>query len=103
MIVVFFILNVLGGALICNAIPHLTAGLRGELFPSPFTAPRGIAPSPPEMNVIWGSANLLIGLLLLCHFIWLGFAIGFVAAGYFLARHFGRARAAGFKPDEPTA
>jgi hypothetical protein len=97
MLVVYFILSFIAGALICNSIPHLTAGLRGEWFPSPFTAPRGIAPSPPEMNVLWGSANLFIGLLLFRHPVWLGFLIGFVLAGYFLARNFGRVRAAGFQ------
>jgi hypothetical protein len=102
MIIIHFILSFIAGALICNAIPHLTAGLRGEHFPSPFTAPRGIAPSPPEMNVIWGSLNLFLGLVLFRHQVWLGFAPGFVIAGYFLARNFGKVRAAGFKPSEPT-
>ena len=95
---VHFVLSFIAGALICNAIPHLTAGLRGELFPTPFTAPRGIAPSPPELNVLWGSANLFLGLLLFRHPAWLGFALGFIIAGYFLAKQFGRVRAAGFRP-----
>jgi hypothetical protein len=99
MTVVHFILSFVAGALICNSIPHLTAGLRGEHFPSPFTAPRGIAPSPPEMNVIWGAANLFIGIWLSCHMVWLGFVPGFVISGYFLARNFGKVRAAGFKRD----
>ena len=30
------IANFAAGALLCNCIPHLTAGLRGERFPSPF-------------------------------------------------------------------
>ena len=97
MLVIHFILSFIAGALVCNSIPHLTAGLRGELFPSPFTAPRGIAPSPPELNVLWGAANLFIGLFLFCHPVWLGFIIGFVAAGWFLAKHFGQLRAAGFQ------
>jgi hypothetical protein len=99
MIIIHFILSIFAGALVCNSIPHLTAGLRGEPFPSPFTAPRGIAPSPPEMNVIWGSANLFIGLLLFHRPVWLGFAIGFVGAGYYLARHFGKVRATGFNAE----
>jgi len=97
MLAVHFILSLLAGALVVNSIPHLTAGLRGELFPSPFTAPRGIAPSPPELNVLWGAANLFIGLLLFRHGVWLGFAIGFTAAGWFLAKNFGKVRAAGFQ------
>lgn len=97
MLIVYFILSVIGGALICNSIPHLTAGLRGETFPSPFASPRGIAPSSPETNVIWGAANLFVGLGFFSHRVWLGFVIGFFAAGYYLARHFGKVRAAGFK------
>jgi hypothetical protein len=97
MFVLHFVLSFLAGALICNAIPHLTAGLRGEAFPSPFTAPRGVAPSPPELNVIWGSFNLFLGLFLFRHPSWVGFAAGFVIAGYFLAKNFGKVRAAGFK------
>jgi hypothetical protein len=98
MIVLYYILSFIAGALVCNAIPHLTAGLRGELFPTPFSKPRGIAPSPPPVNFLWGSANLFIGLLLFCHPVWLPFAIGFVVSGYFLAQHFGKVRAAGFQP-----
>ena len=97
MFVFYFILSLLAGALVCNSIPHLTAGLRGEMFPSPFTAPRGVAPSPPELNVIWGSANLFLGLFLFWHAVWIGFGIGFVAAGWFLAKNFGKVRAAGFQ------
>jgi hypothetical protein len=99
MYLVHFVLSFIAGALVCNAIPHLTAGLRGEWFPSPFTAPRGIALSPPEMNVLWGSANLFIGLLLFRHPAWLGFVPGFVVAGWFLAKNFGKVRAGGFKAD----
>ncbi len=95
---VHFILSFIAGALVCNAIPHLTAGLRGELFPSPFTSPRGVAPSPPEVNVLWGAANLFLGLFLFIrHPGWLGFALGFTIGGYFLAKNFGKVRAAGFQ------
>jgi hypothetical protein len=91
-----FILSFIAGALVCNAIPHLAAGTRGELFPSPFSNPRGIAPSPPEVNILWGSANLFLGLWLFRHPAWVAFAIGFTLMGYFTAKHFGKARAAGF-------
>lgn len=98
MVVVYFILSFIGGALICNSIPHLTAGLRGELFPSPFSEPRGIAPSPPEMNVLWGALNLFVGLASIHrHFGWLGFILGFVITGWWLAKHFGKVRAGGFQ------
>ena len=29
------------GAFLCNAIPHLVAGLQGQPFPSPFAKPPG--------------------------------------------------------------
>jgi len=53
------------GAFLCNCIPHLAAGLRGELFPSPFASPPGIGNSHPIANVIWGVSNALVGVLLL--------------------------------------
>ncbi|WP_297492883.1 hypothetical protein [Acidocella sp.] len=98
MFAVHFIMSFVGGALLCNSIPHLTAGLRGELFPSPFAKPRGIAPSAPEHNVLWGALNLFIGLAFIHrHVAWAGFVPGFVLCGWFLARYFGRVRAAGFQ------
>ena len=97
MLVIHFVLSFLAGALICNSIPHLSAGLRGEMFPSPFTAPRGIAPSPPELNVLWGSANLFLGLFILPHRPGLSVMLGFLISGWFLAKNFGKARAAGFQ------
>lgn len=99
--IIHFIASFLAGALFSNAIPHLTAGLRGEPFPTPFTAPRGIAPSPPELNVVWGSANLFVGVALMGHPSWPGLAAGFLLAGWFLAKNFGRVRANGFKPPVP--
>ena len=53
------------GALLCNCIPHLAAGLRGELFPSPFARPPGIGKSHPSLNVIWGLINAFGGIVLL--------------------------------------
>lgn len=97
MFVVHFILSFLAGALVCNSIPHLTAGLRGEPFPSPFATPRGIGLSSPEINFAWGALNLFIGLALLCYPSWLGFVLGFVPSGWILAKHFGKVRAAGFQ------
>ncbi len=35
----------LAGALVCNCIPHLTAGLQGQNFPTPFAKPRGVGNS----------------------------------------------------------
>ncbi len=59
-----YLLLFLAGALLCNAIPHLAAGLRGEPFPTPFAKPRGVGLSPPLVNFLWGLLNLVVGLWL---------------------------------------
>jgi hypothetical protein len=53
------------GALLCNALPHLAAGLQGKAFPTPFAKPRGVGLSSAPINVLWGFANLLAGFVLL--------------------------------------
>jgi hydrogenase-4 membrane subunit HyfE len=102
---ILIILSFLAGVLICNAVPHLAAGLRGESFPTPFASPPGAGLSPPLVNVLWGWLNLFIGLAILPHLVilspvtpflnsaWLAFALGFLLCGLFLAWHFGRVRA----------
>ena len=102
--ILLIILSLLAGALVCNAVPHLTAGVRGEPFPTPFARPPGIGLSPPIVNVVWGWANLFIGLAImprlvllsplapLFNTLWLSFALGFLLTGLFLAWHFGRVR-----------
>ncbi|MFM0330062.1 hypothetical protein [Paraburkholderia strydomiana] len=62
-----FVAIFFAGAFLCNAMPHLTAGLRGEVFPSPFSTPHGKGPSSPLVNFLWGMLNALIGLALLVH------------------------------------
>ena len=98
------ILSFLSGLLICNSIPHLAAGLRGEAFPSPFAKPPGRGLSAPVVNVVWGWLNLFVGLAIMPHFVlfspvmplfnsaWVAFAIGFLLMGLVLAWHFGRVR-----------
>jgi hypothetical protein len=98
------LLSFLAGLLICSAIPHLAAGLRGEAFPSPFAKPPGVGLSAPLVNVVWGWFNLFLGVAImprlvlfspvmpLFNTLWLSFALGFLLAGLFLARHFGRVR-----------
>ena len=49
------------GAFLCNSLPHLAAGLRGEPFPSPFARPPGEGDSSPLVNFFWGLFNLLAG------------------------------------------
>jgi hypothetical protein len=88
------------GAFLCNAIPHLAAGLQGMPFPSPFAKPRGVGNSSPLVNFLWGAFNVAAGLALLA---WrplvvganldcLAFAAGALALGVYVSRHFGRVR-----------
>jgi hypothetical protein len=88
------------GLLICNSIPHLASGLRGEAFPTPFATPRGIGRSSPLINVVWGCANLLAGGFLVVRqgipvtidAALLAGCLGFIVMGVFSAIHFGKAR-----------
>jgi hypothetical protein len=105
--IILILLSFAAGLLVCNAIPHLAAGLRGEAFPTPFAKPSGVGLSPPLVNMLWGWLNLFIGLAILPHLVvlspvmplfntaWLAFALGFLLSGVFLALHFGRVRASG--------
>ncbi len=94
-----YALLVLAGALLCNCIPHLSSGLRGEAFPTPFATPPGQGRSPPVINFVWGTANLLIGISLLPRLDdadprlgRLALLAGFLLLGLYLSRHFGRVR-----------
>ncbi len=93
-----YVALLLAGALICNALPHLAAGLRGEPFPTPFSTPRGVAPSPPLLNFLWGSANLFAGIVAadkLLPSVRHGLPVmmlGFLLLGAPLSRHFGKVR-----------
>ena len=94
------IANFFTGVLLCNSIPHLAAGLRGEPFPTPFAKPPGKGLSPPLVNHFWGCLNLLIAAILASYFpvvikiTWGGgaFALGFILVGIHLALHFGEVR-----------
>jgi hypothetical protein len=55
-----------GGAFLANAVPHFTNGISGRAFPTPFASPPGQGMSPPIVNVLWGTFNLIIGYLLVC-------------------------------------
>jgi hypothetical protein len=86
------------GAFLCNAVPHLAAGLQGRRFPSPFAKPRGVGPSSAVVNVLWGFFNLLCGLGLLTRFpapvaftpAFGVVCLGALLLGLHLARHFSR-------------
>src|SRR6201999_337161 len=91
-----FIANFFEGAFICNCIPHLTSGLRGEKFPTPFARPAGVGKSSAVFNFLWGSLNLMVALVLISYFpVRVGFnvegglfMIGFLLLGIHLSRHF---------------
>ena len=92
----------LAGALLCNGIPHLAAGLRGEAFPTPFAKPPGRGDSSPLVNVLWGSINVFAGVALAA-WQWRLLdeasaavaGLGWLAIAVFLALHFGSVRAKG--------
>jgi hypothetical protein len=53
------------GVFLANTVPHFVNGISGNWFPSPFSDPSGIGKSSPLINVLWGSFNLLLGVILL--------------------------------------
>ena len=55
-----------GGTFLVNAVPHVVSGACGRRFPSPFASPPGKGESSPNVNVLWGSFNVVIGYLLVC-------------------------------------
>jgi hypothetical protein len=88
-----------GGACLANAVPHLTAGVTGRPFQSPFANPPGQGLSSSTVNVLWAFANLLAAYALLCRVgdfdarAWPHIAaasLGALALSLFAARHFGR-------------
>lgn len=90
------------GALLCNALPHLVAGLQGHAFPTPFARPRGIGESSAIANFAWGFGNLLAGGWMLIN--WplqigpntntLVLALGALLLGLYLSVRFQRMRSA---------
>jgi hypothetical protein len=93
-----YLLQFLAGVLVTNGIPHWVQGLSGNPFPSPFATPSGVGDSSPLVNVVWGCANLVGGLVLFCKFAtgdmlgWILLALGSLAMGAFCATHFGKVR-----------
>jgi len=53
-----YIASFFAGALLCNSIPHLACGLRGETFPTPFANPRGKGPSAPYREFPMGGRSI---------------------------------------------
>lgn len=63
----FYLAYFFGGAFLVNAVPHFVNGVSGRPFPTPFASPPGRGLSSPILNVLWGTFNLAIGYLLVCH------------------------------------
>ena len=88
------------GAFLCNAIPHLVNGLRGEPFQTPFAKPHGVGLSSPTVNVLWGLANVAAAVAIADGSTVVGGGwtlhatalLGALAIGLFGAIHFGKVR-----------
>jgi len=91
----------LAGAFLCNGVPHLSAGLQGQSFPTPF-ARLSAAGRLPLVNFLWGAVNLTAGITLLVrNHVTLGLnprcyalAAGVLVMGAWLSYYFGKVRAA---------
>jgi hypothetical protein len=60
-----YVARFFAGAFIANAVPHFVSGVQGRRFPTPFSSPPGKGESSSAVNVIWGTANAVVGYLLL--------------------------------------
>ena len=95
-----YIVNFFAGVFICNCIPHLVSGLRGDAFPTPFARPPGAGLSSPLTNFLWGTLNAVVGVALIAfrpivlrvNFETIAFLLGFMLIGIYLAIHFGKVR-----------
>jgi hypothetical protein len=94
-----YLAHFFAGVFLTNGVPHFVNGISGREFQTPFASPPGVGESSPIVNVLWGSANFLIGYLLLTgigHFTCgpsidsLVVGLGIVAISLVLSRQFGR-------------
>lgn len=90
------------GAFLANTVPHFTNGISGRPFPSPFASPPGQGMSSPLVNVLWGSLNLIVGIVLARAgrfdskrlLSWAVVGVGWILSAVMLANAFGRVFAA---------
>ena len=95
-----YVANFFAGLFLCNCIPHLVCGLKGEPFPTPLGKPRGVGNSSPLVNLLWGFCNFVAGVTLLAsnpiHISldpsFLVFLSGAILMGVYLSLHFGKVR-----------
>lgn len=59
-----YIAHFFAAAFLTNGIPHFVNGVSGRRFRTPFARLSGTKLSSPITNVIWGSANFAVALLL---------------------------------------
>jgi hypothetical protein len=59
-----YLVAIPAAALLANGLPHFIHGISGERFPTPFSGGAGTLDTPVR-NVLWGGANLVVGMLLL--------------------------------------
>jgi hypothetical protein len=87
------------GAFLANSLPHLTNGISGRAFQTPFAKPPGEGLSSSTVNVLWGFFNLAAACLLTfavgnfsVHNVaqMLVFGAGFLLLSVLMARQFGR-------------
>ena len=97
----FYLVLFFSGMLLANGVPHFVRGISGQKFQSPFASPRGVGESSPVVNLLWGFANLAVGLALVRSSDWPGsdstagwlvVGAGVLIAALFLSSHFGRVR-----------
>lgn len=55
----------LAGVFLMNMVPHFINGVTGNHFPTPFADPPGKGLSPPMVNILWSTINIVIGFLFL--------------------------------------
>lgn len=89
------------GMFLTNGIPHFINGISGHRFQTPFASPPAVGESSPSINVLWGMANIALGLLLVIKVGELKFELNPDTLTFFggafiiaivLAWHFGRVR-----------
>jgi hypothetical protein len=106
-----YLVKFLAGALLCNSIPHLACGLRGEPFPTPFAKPRGVGDSPAPVNFLCGFLNLVVGMTLVSNrpvavefsASFVALIIGAMAMSTYLSLHFGKVRRGKERDDRKNA
>jgi hypothetical protein len=95
----FYVVAFVAGMLLANGVPHFVQGISGNPFQSPFAKPPGVGESSPRVNVVWGFANVVAGVLLKYFFWpysapgWVMTALGALALALVMAGHFGKVRA----------